>query len=75
MQSIAIYKEQIADYLNSIQLEGQPIELYEPISYILSLGGKQIRPVLTLMAADVFNEDPKKLFMRQQRLSCFTTFL
>lgn len=74
MQSIAIYKEQIADYLNSIQLDGQPIELYEPISYILSLGGKQIRPVLTLMAADVFNEDPKKAIYAATAIELFHNF-
>lgn len=33
---------------------GHPKELYEPIRYILSLGGKRLRPVLTLMACDLF---------------------
>lgn len=42
MQSIAKYKEQIANYLDSIQLDGQPIELYAPISYILSLGENRL---------------------------------
>ncbi|WP_423148301.1 polyprenyl synthetase family protein [Rubrolithibacter danxiaensis] len=32
-----------------------PEELYEPIKYILSLGGKRLRPVLTLIASDLFN--------------------
>lgn len=74
MQSIAKYKEQIADYLKSIQLDGQPIELYEPISYILSLGGKQIRPILTLMATDVFNEDPKKSIYAATAIELFHNF-
>ncbi|MBB1138268.1 polyprenyl synthetase family protein [Myroides sp. WP-1] len=74
MQSIAKYKEQIASYLSSIQLDGQPIELYEPISYILSLGGKQIRPVLTLMAADVFNEDPTKAIQAATAIELFHNF-
>ncbi|MDM1044307.1 polyprenyl synthetase family protein [Myroides sp. 1354] len=74
MQSIAKYKEQIADYLNSIQLDGQPIELYEPISYILSLGGKQIRPILTLMATDVFNGDPKKSIYAATAIELFHNF-
>ncbi|MGG5507319.1 MULTISPECIES: polyprenyl synthetase family protein [unclassified Myroides] len=74
MQSIVKYKEQIASYLNSIQLDGQPIELYEPISYILSLGGKQIRPVLTLMAADVFNEDPAKAIQAATAIELFHNF-
>ncbi|MBB1148696.1 polyprenyl synthetase family protein [Myroides sp. NP-2] len=74
MQSIAKYKKEIASYLDSIQLDGQPKELYEPISYILSLGGKQIRPVLTLMAADVFNEDPKKAIHAATAIELFHNF-
>lgn len=35
----------------------QPIELYEPISYIMALGGKRMRPALTLMAASMFTDD------------------
>ncbi len=35
----------------------KPVELYEPISYILSLGGKRLRPVLVLMAADMYGAD------------------
>ncbi|CAA6798573.1 MAG: Dimethylallyltransferase (EC / (2E,6E)-farnesyl diphosphate synthase (EC / Geranylgeranyl pyrophosphate synthetase (EC [uncultured Aureispira sp.] len=34
-----------------------PRELYEPIDYILSLGGKQIRPLLALMACQLFSKD------------------
>src|SRR5690606_24491253 len=35
----------------------EPANLYEPISYILNLGGKQLRPILTLMSADIFEAD------------------
>ncbi|MBX2954223.1 MAG: polyprenyl synthetase family protein [Leadbetterella sp.] len=34
-----------------------PAELYEPIHYIMSLGGKRIRPLLTLMSAGLFREN------------------
>lgn len=37
----------------------KPNELYQPISYILGLGGKRIRPVLTLMACELFSDDLK----------------
>lgn len=74
MQSIAKYKGLIADYLNSISLDGTPEELYTPISYILSLGGKQIRPVLTLMAADVFDTDPKKAIYAATAIELFHNF-
>lgn len=35
----------------------EPINLYEPIGYILKLEGKRIRPILTLMSCDLFNGD------------------
>lgn len=35
-----------------------PVELYEPEAYILSLGGKRIRPLLALIACDLFEKDP-----------------
>lgn len=35
----------------------EPANLYEPISYILNLGGKRLRPILTLMSADIFEAD------------------
>lgn len=35
-----------------------PRELYEPESYILSLGGKRIRPLLALIASDLFDKNP-----------------
>ncbi len=36
-----------------------PKELYEPESYILSLGGKRLRPLLALIACDLFGKDPR----------------
>jgi len=36
-----------------------PKELYEPENYILSLGGKRLRPLLALIACDLFDKDPK----------------
>ena len=38
----------------SAELSVPPAELYEPIRYMLSLGGKRIRPLFTLMACDLF---------------------
>ncbi|WP_293301669.1 polyprenyl synthetase family protein [Pedobacter sp. UBA4863] len=38
----------------------QPANLYEPIKYIMSLGGKRIRPVMVLMAAELFTDEVTK---------------
>jgi geranylgeranyl diphosphate synthase, type II len=59
MHSIYQYQEFISDYLESQYETKEPKNLYEPIHYILKLGGKRIRPVLTLMSAEVFDADYK----------------
>ncbi|NTW31907.1 MAG: polyprenyl synthetase family protein, partial [Bacteroidetes bacterium] len=43
--------------LADIKFNKQPNKLYEPITYTFSLGGKRIRPVLVLMACDMFGGD------------------
>lgn len=51
-------KEIIDTEVSKLTFTGnKPDELYEPITYILGLGGKRIRPVLTLMACNLFKED------------------
>lgn len=50
-------QEVIENAVQNINYPAHPNRLYEPIRYIMSLGGKRIRPVLTLMAADLFKGD------------------
>lgn len=57
MQPIVAYQEAFEQRLKSETVFGQPDRLYEPIRYILSLGGKRIRPVLTLMSTEIFGKD------------------
>lgn len=52
MQTIAHYQDLISDFLKNNSVEKAPLDLYQPIQYILDLGGKRMRPVLTLMAAE-----------------------
>ena len=47
----------IATELEHIDWGKEPRGLYEPIWYVLSLGGKRIRPALTLMACNLFSEN------------------
>ena len=51
------FNELFHNYLQSSKLKKKPSGLYEPIIYLLNLGGKRIRPMLTLMATDVFGCD------------------
>ncbi len=51
-----------------------PPELYDPISYILSLGGKRIRPVLLLMACDMFGGDVQEAIPAATAIEIFHNF-
>ncbi|WP_142784868.1 polyprenyl synthetase family protein [Changchengzhania lutea] len=59
MLSIENYRKQFVAYLDKYSTVKEPENLYLPIQYILKLGGKRLRPVLTLMTAEVFNSDYK----------------
>ena len=43
--------------LADLQLERQPFGLYKPIRYVLSIGGKRLRPVLLLLSYNMYKED------------------
>lgn len=49
--------DKINNHIAELQFDRTPAGLYEPIKYILSLGGKRIRPVLMLMAYNLYRED------------------
>ncbi|WP_299118436.1 polyprenyl synthetase family protein [uncultured Tenacibaculum sp.] len=49
------YQSDFLNYLESQKIVREPKNLYEPIDYILQLGGKRIRPILTLIASDIFS--------------------
>lgn len=55
MQNIEAYQKSFLSYLEGFTVNKEPKNLYEPINYILKLGGKRLRPVLTLMTSEVFD--------------------
>lgn len=54
---LTTYQKEFLQYLASKTWVREPKNLYEPIDYILQLSGKRIRPMLTLMAADILSGD------------------
>lgn len=56
-QLLELFTIHLNKHLDGIK-DKQPPELYEPEAYILSLGGKRIRPLLALIACDLFDKDP-----------------
>ena len=51
----------VNDYLDALPYERKPTSLYEPIKYVLSLGGKRIRPVMMLLAYNLYKERPEDI--------------
>lgn len=56
MYSAEELKELIEKSLKALKFPESPSELYAPISYSLSLGGKRVRPILSLMACNLFTD-------------------
>jgi len=54
--------EKINRHISELKFTRQPEGLYEPVSYVLSLGGKRIRPLLMLMAYNLYKEDVELIF-------------
>ena len=50
-------------YLDNLSYDRKPSSLYEPIRYVLSMGGKRIRPVLMLLSYNMFRENPEEILM------------
>lgn len=57
MHTIFELQQLIETAVNKVDYPKHPSKLYEPISYIMRLGGKRIRPVLLLLSSEMFNDD------------------
>ena len=68
------YQKNFISFLDSKEWIQEPKNLYEPVDYILKLGGKRIRPVLTLMAADIFGGSFKDALPAALAIEVFHNF-
>lgn len=66
--------ELVNEFLNHLAYERKPASLYEPIKYVLSMGGKRIRPTLMLLAYNLFKEDPEKILMNAIALETYHNY-
>ncbi len=74
MHYLATYQETLEKALSNSIPTHEPANLYEPISYMLSIGGKRMRPILTLLACDVFEEDYNKAIEAAKAVELFHNF-
>jgi len=56
---ISSLKKLIEDRISTLEIGEKPNNLYDPIRYILKLGGKRLRPLLALLSYSMFNKNPK----------------
>lgn len=67
---LSIVEQEIAD----IQYPAEPKNFYEPVKYILSLGGKRLRPVFGLMACNMYSDDVTKAVKPSVGMEIFHNF-
>lgn len=61
-------------FLENLPYNRQPISLYAPIRYVLSMGGKRIRPVLMLLAYQLYEDDPESILMQAAALETYHNY-
>lgn len=61
-------------YLDNLPYDRQPQSLYEPMRYVLSMGGKRIRPCLMLMAYNMYREDPEAILPQACALETYHNY-
>jgi len=66
--------QQVEAEINRFDFSGKPNELYDPIGYTMTLGGKRIRPTLCLLAAQLFGGDLKKAMNVAMAVEVFHNF-
>lgn len=74
MTNINVYQEKIEQALADKAYGSTPKELYEPIKYIMALGGKRLRPVLVLMGCDFFGGILEKALAPALAIELFHNF-
>lgn len=65
---------QVNAFLEALPYERTPKSLYEPIRYVLSMGGKRIRPVLMLLGYNLYKEDTDKILMNAIALETYHNY-
>lgn len=74
MNTIANYQEKIEQALKAKTYGSRPKELYNPIQYIMSLGGKRLRPVMVYIGCDFFSGDTEKALHPSIAIELFHNF-
>lgn len=64
----------VNEAIKSLPFNRQPASLYEPVKYVLSIGGKRMRPVLMLLAYNLFKENPQSILNQACALETYHNY-
>ena len=68
------FLEQIQNYIGHLAYTHEPEDLYKPIEYVLGLGGKRIRPILMLMAYNLYKDDIESILSQAAAIETYHNF-
>lgn len=74
MQFLDQYQEIVAQAIDKYLFKQKPSELYDPMNYIISHGGKRIRPIMVLMGCELFGGDISKAMKPALAIEYFHNF-
>lgn len=74
MKTIDLYLRWIEQEIGRQRYGRQPASLYEPIRYLMGLGGKRLRPLLTLLAYSLFRSDVRRIVPYAVAVEAFHNF-
>ena len=66
--------KKVNEAIAQLDYSRKPASLYEPIQYVLSLGGKRVRPVLMLMAYNLWQDNPERIIPQAVGLETYHNF-
>ncbi|MDO5655258.1 MAG: polyprenyl synthetase family protein [Flavobacteriaceae bacterium] len=74
MENLNHYLDIFMNALEQNEFHNEPQELYEPINYILNIGGKRLRPIIALMTCDLFGGDIEQAINPSLAIEYFHNF-
>jgi geranylgeranyl diphosphate synthase type II len=74
MEKIKQLQQDFADFMAKTDFNGQPKELYEPIAYTILQSGKRLRPMLCLLANEMFDGEEQEALWPALALETFHNF-
>ena len=66
--------KKVNEALDNLVYDRQPASLYDPIKYVLSIGGKRVRPVLTMLSYNLYKDDPLSIMPQVIGLETYHNF-